>query len=55
MVSPDGPLPPRTRGTHLTVTRDTHLTVTRDTHLTMTHDTHCHPGHPHPDLPVKHT
>ena len=34
-----GPLPPRTRGTHLTVT----------------HGTHCHPNHPHPDLPIKHT
>nr|CAN80903.1 hypothetical protein VITISV_016632 [Vitis vinifera] len=34
-----GPLPPRTRGTHLTVT----------------HDTHCHLSHPHPDLPIKHT
>nr|CAN65422.1 hypothetical protein VITISV_025932 [Vitis vinifera] len=34
-----GPLPPRTCGTHLTVT----------------HGTHCHPSHPHPDLPIKHT
>ena len=28
---------------------------THGTHLTVTHGTHCHPGHPHPDLPIKHT
>ena len=28
---------------------------TRGTHLTVTRGTHCHPGHPHPDLPIKHT
>nr|CAN66007.1 hypothetical protein VITISV_006818 [Vitis vinifera] len=27
----------------------------RGTHLTVTCGTHCHPGHPHPDLPIKHT
>ena len=28
---------------------------TRGTHLTVTRGTHCHPGHPHPDLLIKHT
>ena len=28
---------------------------TRGTHLTVTRGTHCHLGHPHPDLPIKHT
>ena len=27
----------------------------RGTHLTVTHGMHCHPSHPHPDLPIKHT
>ena len=27
----------------------------RGTHITVTCGTHCHPGHPHPDLPIKHT
>nr|CAN66181.1 hypothetical protein VITISV_025181 [Vitis vinifera] len=40
---------------HLAVARGTHLAVARGTYLTMTHGTHCHPGHPHPDLPIKHT
>ncbi|RVW55946.1 1-Cys peroxiredoxin A [Vitis vinifera] len=49
IIGPDkkGPHPLRTRGTHLAVTRGMYLTVT--------HGTHCHPGHPHPDLPIKHT
>ena len=28
---------------------------TRGTHLIVTRGTHCHPGHPHPDISIKHT
>ena len=29
--------------------------VPRGAHLTVTRGTHCHPDHPHPGLPIRHT
>ena len=37
------------------ITVGTPPSETRGAHLTVTRDTHCHPDHPHPGLPIKHT